>query len=94
LIRVQGRKKPVETVHIYDGLEDETYAMFDSSKTRFEEALHAYRNGDYETAMHSFRALAVETPDDPAVFTFITQIHRLMTSGLVDEWDGIDTPAK
>ena len=94
LIRVQGRKKPVETVHIYDGLEDETYAMFDSSKTRFEEALHAYRNGDYEAAMHSFRALAVETPDDPAVFTFITQIHRLMTSGLVDEWDGIDTPAK
>lgn len=95
LIRVQGRKQPVETVHIYDGLDEPDYRMFDSTKARFEDALHAYRNGEYENAMQKFRTLAVETPDDPAVFTFITQIHRLLISGLAEEWDGIENaPAK
>lgn len=95
LIRVQGRKQPVETVHIYDGLPQADFAMFESTKERFEEGLHQYRNGEYEQAMRAFRSLASETPDDPAVFTFITQIHRLMTSGLIDDWDGIENaPAK
>ncbi len=95
LIRVQGRKQPVETVHIYDGLPEKDFAMFEATKSRFEEGLHHYRNGDYEQAMSMFRALASEAPDDPAVFTFISQIHRLMTSGLIDDWDGIENaPAK
>lgn len=95
LIRVQGRKQPVETVHIYDGLQEEDFNRFSSTKERFESALHLYRNGDYEGAMGAFRELARETPEDPAVFTFITQIHRLMVSGLAEEWDGIENaPAK
>lgn len=94
LIRVHGRKQPVEIVHIYDGLSKEDFTLFDSTKDRFEEALHEYRNGDYEKAMQSFRTLAIDSPNDPAVFTFITQIHRLMVSGLAGDWDGVDSPAK
>lgn len=90
LIRVQGRKKPVEVVHIYDGLPDEDFNLFHATKTRFEDALHLYRNSEYERAMEEFRKLATETPDDPAIFTFMTQIHRLIASGLGDEWDGIE----
>ena len=90
LIRVQGRKAPVEIAHIYDGLPEADFANFHATKARFEEALHFYRNGEYEKAMDEFRKLATETPDDPAVFTFMTQIQRLVTSGLADEWDGIE----
>lgn len=94
LIRVYGRKQPVEIVHIYDGLCEKDYELFNSNKDRFEDALHAYRNGDYEAAMQDFRKLANDTPDDPAVFTFMTQIHRLMKSGLAGSWDGVDTAEK
>ena len=94
LIRVQGRKQPVEVAHIYDGLAEQDFNLFHSTKDRFEEALHAYRNGEYEEAMNAFRTLAREVPDDPAIFTFITQIHRLMTSGLAENWDGVDTAEK
>ncbi len=94
LIRVQGRKQPVEVVHIYDGLSEKDFNLFHGTKDRFEDALHAYRNGAYDDAMNAFRALAHEVPDDPAVFTFITQIHRLMTSGLAENWDGVDTAEK
>lgn len=88
LIRVQGRKEPVEAVHIFDGLNETEFNLFNSTKDRFEDALHSYRNGDYEAAMQEFRQLAVEVPDDPAVFTFMTQIHRLLKSGIIDNWDG------
>ena len=94
LIRVQGRKQPVEVAHIYDGLAEQDFNLFHGTKDRFEEALHAYRNGEYEDAMNAFRTLAREVPDDPAIFTFITQIHRLMTSGLAENWDGVDTAEK
>lgn len=94
LIRVQGRKQSVEVVHIYDGLSQVDFTLFDSTKDRFEEALHQYRNGEYEKAKQSFRALAIEAPNDPAIFTFITQIHRLMTSGLAGNWDGVDSVTK
>ena len=90
LIRVQGRKQPVELVHIFDGLPDKDFARFAATKDRFEEALHVYRNGEYEKAMEEFRLLATEDPDDPALFTFITLIHRLIVSGLAEDWDGID----
>ncbi len=94
LIRVHGRKQPVEVVHIYDGLSEKDFERFHTNKDRFEDALHAYRNGDYEAAMQAFRKLANDTPDDPAVFTFMTQIHRLMKSGLAGSWDGVDTAEK
>lgn len=89
LVRVMGRKQPVEVVHIYDGLPEEEFARFDATKARFENALHDYRNRDYEEAMKAFRSLASEYPDDPALFTYITQIHRIVSSGLTDSWDGI-----
>lgn len=94
LIRVQGRRKSIETVHIYDGLSEEDFTMFDTSKDAFEDALHAYRNGEYEEAIQAFRNLAMQTPEDPAPFTFMTQIRRLMSSGLAGEWDGVDTLTK
>ncbi len=90
LIRVHGRKKPVEIAHVYDGLPEPGFENFNASKGRFEEALHLYRNGDYEMAMEEFRKLATENPDDPAVFTFMTQIQRIIKSGLAFEWDGIE----
>ncbi len=90
LIRVNGRKKPVEIAHIYDGLPETSFEGIHASKARFEESLHAYRNGDYEKAMEGFRKLATENPDDPAVFTFMTQLQRIIKSGIAFEWDGIE----
>jgi class 3 adenylate cyclase len=95
LIRVQGRKQPVEAIHVYDGLTDVDFTRFAESKARFEDSLSSYRNGEYELAMEGFRALARDYPEDPAPFTFMTQIRRLVSSGLADEWDGIESlPAK
>lgn len=90
LIRVQGRKQPVEIAHVYDGLPERVFDGIDSSKERFEEALGLYRNGECERAMEEFRKLATENPGDPAIFTFMTQIQRIIKSGLVNEWDGIE----
>lgn len=91
LIRVQGRKQPVETVHIFDGLPEADFAYFSATKDRFEEALHYYRNGEYDRAMAGFKALAAENPADPANITFMAQIHRHIALGNDDEWDGIES---
>jgi class 3 adenylate cyclase len=91
LVRVLGRKQPVEIVHVYDGLSPDEFNMFHSHKEEFEEAISLYRNGDHLEALGKFRKLAIYTPDDPACFTFLNQIQRLINSGLANDWDGVES---
>ena len=84
LIRVKGRRAPVEIAHVYDGLPDVDFAMFESTKSRFEEAIHAYRNGGYGTALKAFGKLAGETPTDQAIFTFMKEIDHISSSNIAD----------
>lgn len=90
LMRVKGRRAAVEIAHVYDGLPDNDFAAFQSTKARFEAALHAFRNGGYGSATEELAALAKETPNDPALFTFMKEIDRIVSSGLADACDDAD----
>lgn len=71
-LHVQGQKKPVDTAHVYDGLTEKDFKLFDSTRERFENAVFLYDQGDREEAFALFRALASENPNDPAIMTFLS----------------------
>jgi adenylate cyclase len=87
LIRVKGRKAPVEIAHVYDGLPEADFDAFHSTKERFEDALCAFGNCGYGSALNEFGMLARETPNDPAIFTFMKEIDRIVSAGLANDGD-------
>jgi two-component system sensor histidine kinase ChiS len=87
LIHVKGRRAAVEIAHVYDGLPEAEFAQFESTKARFEDALHAFRNGGYGTALNELGKLARETPNDPALFTFMEEIDQIVSTNLADPCD-------
>ena len=90
LIRVKGRRAAVEIAHVYDGLPEADFNLFESTKERFERALYAYRNGGYGTALAEFGKLVRENPNDPAVFTFMKEIDHISSSNIADACDDAD----
>jgi class 3 adenylate cyclase len=90
LIHVKGRRAAVEIAHVYDGLPESDFAMFESTKARFEAALYAFRNGGYGTAQSELGILARETPNDPAIFTFLKEIDQIIATNLANACDEAD----
>ena len=91
VLRVQGRREPVEAVHVYDGLPQAEWEAFENGKPAFEEALSLYRQGSFPEAQAAFVDLARLYPDDPAYGVYLTRISLLIKAGLTQDWDGVDT---
>lgn len=91
LLRVQGRKEPVEAVHVYDGVPQAEWDAYHFGKAAFEEALALYRQGDFPEAHAAFTALALKYPEDPACGVYLTRISLMIKAGLTQDWDGVDT---
>lgn len=89
-VRVQGRKEPVEIVHVYDGVDTSSFATYEASKSDFEEALSQFRNGALSKALELFKTLKTRFPADPAPASYVAQIQRLVQTGQSENWDGVD----
>jgi class 3 adenylate cyclase len=91
LLRVQGRREPVEAVHVYDGVPQAEWDAFHLGKPAFEEALALYRQGAFAEAQIAFTNLALRYPEDPACGVYLTRISLMIKAGLTQDWDGVDT---
>lgn len=89
-VRVQGRKQPVHVIHIFDGLAEEEFNTFALSRENFEKAISEYQRGRYAEAHELFRELAKEFPQDPAIFTFMSRTHRLISTGMADVCEDLE----
>jgi class 3 adenylate cyclase len=91
LIRVPGRKEPVEAAHVYEGLPDNERLPFEEGKKDFEMALSLYRNSEFLEAREAFLDLAGRYPEDPAIATLLTRTSLMLKAGLSQDWDGVDS---
>ena len=57
--------------------------------TVYDDALDTYFAKDFAGAIKKFEKVYTVMPDDPPTAVFLERAHKLMTTGVPDEWDGV-----
>jgi adenylate cyclase len=87
LIRVKGKKKPVAIYQVLALMEDRK--LYADLVDRFEEALAAYRAGDWPAATRLFQSLHTDYPNDGPVSTFNARCAAFAEEPPRGAWDGV-----
>ncbi|MCQ2595589.1 MAG: CHASE2 domain-containing protein [Treponemataceae bacterium] len=87
-VRVVGINTPVQLYNII-GLEKETPDNVIEGVELFHDALDTYFAKDFAGAIKKFEKVYTVMPDDPPTAVFLERAHKLMTTGVPDEWDGV-----
>lgn len=87
LIKVKGKKKPVAIYQVLAPIEERP--QYADLVDRFEEALAAYRAGDWAAATKFFQALHADYPKDGPTSTFNARCAAFATEPPQGAWDGV-----
>ena len=87
LIRVKGKTKPVKIYEVLGRAEE--HAQYRDLLERFHEALEAYRQGRWKTAIGLFEELQRNYDQDGPSQLLIERCHELVGRPREDAWDGV-----
>ena len=94
VVRVYGKKQPLEVAHVWTGLDERTCELFSNTKTIFEEGLAYYRTGQLEQAQENFLSVLKQHPEDAGARYYSQRIKTLLTFGLPENWDAVEDQLK
>jgi len=87
LIRVKGRLKPVRIYELLGPIESAD--RFGDLVTRFQQAVEAYRSGQWEAAIERFDELLRDFPDDGPSQVLMKRCRELFEQPPEGVWDGV-----
>ena len=87
LIQVKGRQRPTRIFELLGEGPLEPAAA--DRVARFESALSAYRDRDFEAAMAAFLELAEADPPDPPTRIYVDRCRQLLETPPPEHWDGV-----
>jgi adenylate cyclase len=87
LIRVKGKIKPVKIFELLGPTSDlETHR---DRVERFHKGLEEYRNGQWESALETFKELTIHYPQDAPSHIFIKRCQDMLEQPPEGAWDGV-----
>ena len=90
VVRLYGKKQPIEVVHVWDGLSEEKCLLYQTTKPLFEEGLSLYRSGNLVKAQSAFQEIVVHHPEDTGAQYYLQRCLALKDKDLPPDWDGIE----
>ena len=91
LIRVKGKTRPVAMYEALNHHTPKTFPNMDTALKAFSQALHFYRDRDWQKASNSFQEALTANPYDNAAKHYIDRCRYCLTSPPDDSWDGVWT---
>ncbi|MCB1310320.1 MAG: hypothetical protein KDK30_19195, partial [Leptospiraceae bacterium] len=88
-VKVKGKGDSVAMIEIFEGDPTEQRALKLSTRGKFERAMHAYLNRDFQAALEIFQSILDINAADTVVTFFVQRIRRFMEHGIPPDWDGI-----
>ncbi len=88
-VQAQGKTEPAAIYEVLDGLSAAEREAKRLTGSHFTEGLHAYRHGDFESAMARFDSCVEAAPEDGAALLYVERCARILRRGPPTDWDGI-----
>jgi len=89
LIRVKGKKEPVEVFEVLDHHIEATFANLERTLEAYDNGLAAYRERDWQAAMSSFEAALSANPFDTPSQIYLGRAEANLKTPPPDDWDGV-----
>ncbi|NNM53289.1 MAG: hypothetical protein HKM05_01020 [Spirochaetales bacterium] len=90
VVRMYGKKQPIEVVHIWDGLSEEKCVLYQTTKNLFEDGLSLYRSGEITRAESAFKEIVAVHPADVGAQYYLQRCSTLKDKDLPPGWDGVE----
>ena len=88
-VRAKGKREPITIFEVLDG---DASALAEAKRRRhstFQEAVQAYRRGDFDAAKTAFSTCERDTPSDGAAALYVERCARMLAQGPPSDWDGV-----
>ncbi|OVE75421.1 hypothetical protein BVX98_07665 [bacterium F11] len=88
LIRVKGKVKPIKVFELLSrrGKLDE---QFNKGRKLYHDALHLYREREFDDALHGFQEVLDFIPNDPLTRVYLERARQFTISPPPSQWDGV-----
>jgi len=70
-VRVKGKKETVAVFHVFDGISEYLFDLFDKTKGDFERGINCYINRDYTSGIAYFQKVTSSNPMDKAAELYV-----------------------
>jgi class 3 adenylate cyclase len=87
-VRLKGKHKLLNIIECINGFENAQVNKKTETLSLFQEALHAYHEQQFETAINLFQKLLINDPDDLTVSLFLDNSKRYLREGVPQNWTG------
>jgi adenylate cyclase len=89
-VRLKGKHKLLSIFECINGFNDEELGRKLKTMSDFSEAMNAYHEQQFETAIRLFQQILVTDPDDLTAHFFLGNAKKYLREGIPDNWTGAE----
>lgn len=93
-VQLKGKLQPISVYEVLDGETEDTRLLKLKVNEQFENGMKAYLNKDFSKAKSFLEEVLKVTPQDKVSNKIMSNINRLETYGIPENWSGIETMDK
>ena len=90
-VQMKGKHKALKIYECFDGDYPEMRELKLKTHQVFEDAISKYYDREFAEAKAAFEYILSENPDDAPVKRLLSKATELLTKGVPDDWDGVES---
>ena len=89
-VRLKGKNNLLNIIECINGFDDAEFERKLQTLSLFNDAMNAYRDQQFENALHSFQTILAQDPDDLTTIYFLDKTKKYLREGVPKNWSGAE----